>query len=437
MYNIHKEADMVHSFTYHNDTKVYFGKDALSHLEEEIQNYGTRVLLVYGGGSIKKSGLYDTLSRTLRQSSELYAEISGVKPNPELDLVEEGIRLCRENRLNLIIAAGGGSVIDTAKAIAGSVFYQESPWELITARAQISHALPVFAIPTMAASGSEMNGCAVISNSKTCEKYGWTTDALRPKISFIDPAFTFTVSPYQTACGAADILSHILEVYLNQEEGFDAIDGFMESMMRSVIRWAPIAMKEPDNEEARANLLWNSEWAINDLIDCGHSVAWSCHGMEHELSAYLGIPHGHGLAILTPVFMKYVLNKKTAPRLAAFAVNVMGVKPEKSLKKTAKKGIRRLSDFFTEGLNLTPGFSQFIGERESSWLERKFIEKFEGIDIHRLSREEREGMMEEVIDEFIAKMADHAISWKGKDGIIEGFVPLSREDLINIYNRAF
>lgn len=240
---------MVDPFIYCNPTKVYFGHDAMSHIHEELPRWGKNVLLVYGGGSIKESGIYDKVVDEIRKAGVSAYEISGVKPNPELPLAVKGARFCREAGIDLILAVGGGSVIDTAKVIAGSALYEGDPWELVKSRAQISRALPLLAIPTMAATGSEMNSCAVITNPDTHEKLGWTTEALRPKISFLDPKNTFTVPPAQTAFGSADILSHILEVYLNRAEGFDAMDGFMESMMRSVIRWAPLAMADGANEE--------------------------------------------------------------------------------------------------------------------------------------------------------------------------------------------
>lgn len=392
---------MVDPFIYCNPTKVYFGHDAMSHIHEELPRWGKNVLLVYGGGSIKESGIYDKVVDEIRKSGVSAYEISGVKPNPELPLAVKGARFCREAGIDLILAVGGGSVIDTAKVIAGSALYEGDPWELVKSRAQISRALPLLAIPTMAATGSEMNSCAVITNPDTHEKLGWTTEALRPKVSFLDPKNTFTVPPAQTAFGSADILSHILEVYLNRAEGFDAMDGFMESMMRSVIRWAPLAMADGANEEARANLLWDSEWAINDLIDRGHSVSWSCHALEHELSAFYPVPHGLGLAILTPAFMEYVLNEDTAPRLARFAVRVMGVKEGKNEMKTARKGIKKLRKFFRKALSLPGSLSEI------------------GMD-----------------DALFEDMAAHAMAWKGEDGILHGFSPLTEEDFVAIYKKA-
>ncbi|WP_302550725.1 iron-containing alcohol dehydrogenase [uncultured Dialister sp.] len=392
---------MVDPFIYCNPTKVYFGHDAMSHIHEELPRWGKNVLLVYGGGSIKESGIYDKVVDEIRKAGVSAYEISGVKPNPELPLAVKGARFCREAGIDLILAVGGGSVIDTAKVIAGSALYEGDPWELVKSRAQISRTLPLLAIPTMAATGSEMNSCAVITNPDTHEKLGWTTEALRPKVSFLDPKNTFTVPPAQTAFGGADILSHILEVYLNRAEGFDAMDGFMESMMRSVIRWAPLAMADGANEEARANLLWDSEWAINDLIDRGHSVSWSCHALEHELSAFYPVPHGLGLAILTPAFMEYVLNEDTAPRLAHFAVRVMGVKEGKNEMKTARKGIKKLRKFFRKALSLPGSLSEI------------------GMD-----------------DALFEDMAAHAMAWKSTDGILHGFYPLTEEDFVAIYKKA-
>lgn len=392
---------MVDPFIYCNPTKVYFGHDAMSHIHEELPRWGKNVLLVYGGGSIKESGIYDKVVDEIRKAGVSTYEISGVKPNPELPLAVKGARFCREAGIDLILAVGGGSVIDTAKVIAGSALYEGDPWKLVKSRAQISRALPLLAIPTMAATGSEMNSCAVITNPDTHEKLGWTTEALRPKVSFLDPKNTFTVPPAQTAFGSADILSHILEVYLNRAEGFDAMDGFMESMMRSVIRWAPLAMADGANEEARANLLWDSEWAINDLIDRGHSVSWSCHALEHELSAFYPVPHGLGLAILTPAFMEYVLNEDTAPRLARFAARVMGVKEGKNEMKTARKGIKKLRKFFRKALSLPGSLSEI------------------GMD-----------------DALFEDMAAHAMAWKGEDGILHGFSPLTEENLLAIYRKA-
>lgn len=392
---------MVSPFIFQNRTKVYFGNGMLFRLHEELARRGRRVLLVYGSGSIKKNGIYPIILHEIEQAGFSGYELSGVTANPDIRLVRQGVSLCRRAAIDLILAVGGGSVLDTAKAIAGSVPYEDDPWDLIKSRAQIREALPVIAVPTLASTGSEMNGCAVISNGDTREKCGWTAEPLRPSVSFLCPENTYSADAYQTACGSADILSHLLEVYLQKEKTFDAVEEFMESMMRSVIKYAPMAMENPECEEARANLLWNASWAINDFVESGHSVAWSCHAMEHELSAFYRITHGLGLAILTPAFLSHVLNEETAPRLARFAVNVMGVKPKKSLKKTAEKGIRKLSGFFCKTLGL-PGTLSQIGIDSSDF----------------------------------EKMADQCLAWKGKNGVIHGFIPLEKKDILEIYRKA-
>ncbi len=394
---------MITNFTYHNPTKVYFGNGQLKHLREELPKYGSRVLLVCGGRSIRESGLFDKISEEIAAAGLTGYSFAGVKPNPEIQDIRTGIDLCLKEHLDLIIAAGGGSVIDAAKAIAGAVPYQADPWDLIKSRAQIPEALPLIAIPTMASTGSEMNACTVITNPDTQEKYGWTAEALQPKISFLCPEHTYTVPTFQTAAGSADILSHLMEVYFNTEKGFDATDGFMEAMMRSVIHYAPIAMADGHHEEARANLLWTASWAINNYIDRGHHVAWTCHGIEHELSAIYGITHGLGLAILTPAFLTYVLDETTVPKIAQFATNVMGVKPKgKSDMDIAKKGIKKLSKFFRKELGLAAKLSDI------------------GID-----------------DTRFAEMAAKTIAWKGnQEGVIPGFVPLTAKDLEEIYRLA-
>ncbi len=393
---------MIKNFTYHNPTKVYFGNGELAHLHEELPHYGQRVLFVCGGRSIKESGLYDKISQEITKAGMTGYSFAGVKPNPEVEDIRTGIRLCRQQHLDLIIAAGGGSVIDAAKAIAGAVPYADDPWDLIKTRAQIPEALPIIAIPTMASTGSEMNACCVITNPDTEEKYGWTTEALRPKVTFLCPEHTYTVPAFQTAAGSADILSHLMEVYFNLDQGFSATDGFIEAMMRSVIHYAPIAMAEGNNEEARANLLWTASWAINNYIDRGHHTAWICHGIEHELSAIYHITHGLGLAILTPAFLTYVLNENTAPKIAQFAVNVMGVKRKgKSDMAVAKKGIKKLAKFFTKDLQLAGKLSEI------------------GID-----------------DTRFAEMAAKTIAWKGNQGIIHGFQDLTAKDLEEIYRLA-
>lgn len=391
---------MIQNFLYHVPTKVYFGRGAAGHVKEEAAPFG-RVLFVYGKGSIHRSGLYDRLMAGFRAAGLSVWELGGIGGNPEIEAVREGTALAKAHGISCIVAAGGGSVMDTGKMIAAAAVSDEDPWTLIARRIPVSRALPVLAVTTAAATGSEMNGSAVITNPETAEKFGYSSEKIRPYAAFLDPENTYTVPAYQTACGSADIMSHIMEDYFHKGEGFAMADAFMEGMLRSVIGNAPLAMKEPCNYDARAELMWDAVWAINDFTSCGAPVPWSCHGMEHELSARFGIVHGHGLAILTPRWMRYILSDATAPRLARFARNVFGT-AETDDRRTAEEGIARLSDFFFETLGLAGRLRDLPVKREDFQL-----------------------------------MAERAVAWKGKNGVIHGFAPLTAKDVEAIYEMSW
>lgn len=342
----------MNSFTYCVPTKVYFGKDQLVHLGEEPASQGRRVLLVYGGGSIRKNGLYDRIIKTIGETGCTLYELPGVRPNPRIDLIREGVRICKEKKIETVLAAGGGSVIDSAKFIAAGACMDCDPWEITSPRTPVERTLPLLTVPTMAATGSEMDASAVISNPETDDKIGRTAQAFYPKVSFLEPENTFTVSAKQTAYGSADILSHIMEEYFTMDEDLYMLDCVMEGLMKTVIRYAPVAMKEPDSYEARANLLWASEWAINGMIDGGKKQAWSCHPIEHELSAYYDITHGLGLAILMPRWMEYCLDEKTVSRYVQFGVNVFGLEAAQDPFDTAEQTIEKLKEFLYDTLGI-------------------------------------------------------------------------------------
>ena len=323
-YKKERKNDM-NGFVYDIPTRIYFGQDQLCHLGDELKKYGKKVLVAYGGGSIKKSGLYDKVMAQISAAGLYAAELSGIEPNPKIDSVRRGAELCKQENIDMVLAVGGGSTIDAAKFIAAGACADIDPWEFIKNRAPIERALPVITVLTIAATGSEMDNCGVISNPETNDKIGRGDYKLVPKASFLDPTVTYSVSAYQTACGAADIISHICEVYFNTEKDLYMLDGFMEVLFKTVIKYAPIAIAKPDDYEARANLMWASSWAINGFLDGGRTLAWSCHPMEHQLSAYYDITHGLGLAILTPRWMRHCLNDATAPRLARFARTVFSV----------------------------------------------------------------------------------------------------------------
>ncbi len=332
-------------FIYDIPTKVYFGDKIKGNLGAELSKFGKKVLLVYGGGSIKKSGLYDTVKKEIENNNiELY-ELSGVEPNPRVTTVNLGAEICRSNNIEVILAVGGGSVIDCAKVIGAAALTKNDAWDLVIGKVKAKGCLPIITVLTMAATGTEMNFNAVISNQKTEEKIGYKYPPLRPKVSFLDPKNTFSVSSYQTACGGADILSHIMEDYFCTDGNMYLLDSFMEGLMKTVIKYTPVAMKEPNNYEARANLMWASSWALNGMIRGGKVHAWSCHSMEHQLSAVYDITHGLGLAILTPRWMEYVLDDATVHRFYSFGVNVFGIDSNLDKIKVGRLAIEKLKDF--------------------------------------------------------------------------------------------
>ncbi|EOH96559.1 NADH-dependent butanol dehydrogenase A [Enterococcus moraviensis ATCC BAA-383] len=335
------------NFRFYVPTDIRFGKDRLAtELTDVLDVYGKKVLIVYGGGSIKKNGLYDQVIDLLEKNQNKVVELSGVEPNPRIETVRRGVSLCRENDIDVILAVGGGSTIDCAKVVAAGFYSEEDPWDIIVARKGYQgEALPIVTILTLAATGSEMNAGAVISNLESNQKLGVGGPSMIPKVSFLDPTNTFTVPAYQTAAGSADILSHLFESYFNITEGTDVQDFVSEGLMRAVIKNCPIALETPEDYDARANLMWSSSLALNGLTRNGKHGVWSCHAMEHELSAFYDITHGIGLAILTPRWMDYVLNEKTVTKFAQFAHNVWGIN-EKDPMHAAKKGIQATYDFF-------------------------------------------------------------------------------------------
>jgi hypothetical protein len=357
----------MNGFVYDIPVKVYFGAGQLHHLPEELAKYGKRVLLTYGGGSIKRSGLYDTITTLLRDEGFTTYELSGIEPNPRIDSVRRGARLCKEQHIDVLLAVGGGSTIDATKFMAAGACVDHDPWDFLNQKwAPIERALPIVTVLTLAATGSEMDCGGVISNPDTQDKIGRMAPPLLPKVSFLDPTFTYSVNAYQTACGAADMLSHIFEVYFNMEQDLYMLDCFMEGLMKSIIRFAPIAIATPDNYEARANLMWCSSWAINGFVDGGKRQEWSCHPMEHELSAIYDITHGLGLAILTPRWMEYCLDERTVSKYVQFATNVFGVDASADPMTVAREGIRRLSEFLFGTLHLKSTFRE-VGIRPDNF----------------------------------------------------------------------
>ena len=382
------------NFTHNIPTRLYFGKGQIRHLAEALDQFGKRVLLAYGGGSIKRMGLYDQVMEILRDGGFAVTELSGIAPNPRLSSVAEGQRLCRENGVDVILAVGGGSTIDCAKAIAAAVYYEGDLWEMVQNAQGQYKTLPVVDILTLSATGSEFDIFGVISNPDTNEKLGGMY--CHPAVSICDPTYTFSVPAYQTAAGSADIMSHTFENYFSRESDSDLSEDICEGILRSVMKNCPIAIREPDNYSARANLMACSSVACAGIPAYGkEDTGWPCHAMEHELSAYYDITHGVGLAILTPRWMRHILFKDPAvtPRFVRFARNVMGLDGEDE-PALARAGIDALEQYFkSTGLPMTLG-ELGIG-----------AEHFEAMAAHANP------------DNFLS----------------EAFVPLTNEDIVEIY----
>lgn len=333
----------MNNFSYHVYTDIRFGKGQIASLPELVSPLGKKVLLVYGGGSIKKSGIHQKVYELLNDC-EIY-ELSGIEPNPKIESVREGVKICKEKNIEVVLAVGGGSVIDASKVIAGGAFYDGDAWDLVVDASKIGKVLPIITILTLAATGSEMNKNAVISNMETNEKLGTASHHFKPMASICDPTYLFTLPAKQTAAGTADIMSHVFEQYFQKNTGAFLSDRFAESILKTCIKYCPIALEKPDDYEARANLMWASTQALNGLISSGKGGAWTCHPIEHELSAFYDITHGVGLAIVTPSWMRYILRDETVEKFAEYARNVWDIQ-ESDNWKCANMGIDATEAFF-------------------------------------------------------------------------------------------
>ncbi len=334
------------NFNYSIPTEIFFGEGQIKVLPEQIKKHGSKVLIVYGGGSIKKNGVYNKVVELLDSNEIKFWELSGVDPNPRITSVRKGIELCRENNIEFILPVGGGSSIDCSKVIAAGYYYEGEPWDIVLDPSKISNALPIGTILTLAATGSEMNAGAVITNMDTNQKLGTGNPSMKPKFSILDPTYTFTVPKNQTAAGTVDIMSHVFENYFSSTKGAYVQNRLSEAIIKTCIHYGKIALDEPENYEARANLMWSSSLALNGLLGYGKESRWSVHPMEHELSAYYDITHGVGLGILTPYWMEYVLNENTVENFVEYGINVWGINPNGDKFSIAKAAIEKTKEFF-------------------------------------------------------------------------------------------
>jgi alcohol dehydrogenase YqhD (iron-dependent ADH family) len=336
-----------------------------------------------------------------------------VEPNPRIETVRKGVELCRENKIDVVLAVGGGSTLDCSKVIAAGAYYEGDSWDLVTNPEKITKVLPIVTVLTLAATGSEMNKNAVISNMERNEKFGTASNLMIPSVSVLDPEYLYTLPAIQTAAGTADIMSHIFEAYFNKEEGTFIQDSFSESILKACIKYCKIALQEPMNYEARANLMWASSMALNGLTGAGKGGAWTCHPIEHELSAFYDITHGVGLAIVTPRWMRYVLSEDTVDKFVTYARNVWGIGSTESQlavgmgvndKEEAKLNLEEKMAIATEAIDATEAFFKEIGLPNS---------------LYELSIDEAKF---EVMAEKAVKYGDLAYA----------YAPLNQQDVINI-----
>ena len=386
----------MYNFTLQMPTRIHFGTGQISHLSE-LKESGSKVLLVYGGGSIKRNGIYDAAMKILKEAGLTVEELSGVEPNPKIETVRKGVALCKDDGIDMVLAIGGGSTIDCAKVVAAGAKYDGDAWDLVIHPEKIQGALPIYSVLTLSATGSEMDEFAVISDMTKNEKWGTAAPCLKPAMSVLDPTYTYSVSKKQTAAGTADMISHTFENYFSFETGADVQKRFGESLLKVMFKYGPVALHEPENYDARANLMWAASLAINGLTRVGNAPVWCVHPMEHELSAFYDITHGQGLAILTPVWMEHILSDKTAPIFAEYGRNVWGITAADDLS-AAKEAIEKTREFFFTTMELPKNLRE-VGITEQTHFE---------------------------------KMAEKAAA-----GCVGCFVPLSKEDIIEIFKAAF
>ena len=385
------------NFTFYSPTYFAFGKDTENEAGKYVKRFGgSRVLIHYGGGSVVRSGLLDRVKKSLEAEGLYYAVLGGVKPNPRSGLVYEGIELCRKEKIDFILAVGGGSTIDSSKAIAAGTLYDGDFWDFYTGK-RIEQALPVGTILTIAAAGSEGSPDSVITKEEGMFKRGASGDAIRPKFSILNPALTQTLPPYQTAAGITDIMAHLHERYLTNSKDVEVTDRLIEGLLLTMIHEGPRVIENPDDYEARANIMWAGMMAHNNSCGVGRSQDWNSHNIEHELSALYDCAHGAGLAVTMPAVFKYVY-KHDVMRFAKLAVRVWGCQMDyDDPERTALEGIAALENFLKR-IGMPLNFAE-LGAKE----------------------------------EDIPKLVEALCYGDGRQGSISGFVTLDTEDCTKIY----
>ncbi|MRG85202.1 iron-containing alcohol dehydrogenase [Salinibacillus xinjiangensis] len=334
------------NFMFYNPTKLVFGNGQLEKLPKLVPNDAQNVLIVYGGGSIKRNGLYDRVIQQLKTINVNVHELAGVEPNPRLSTVKKGQEICKQEQIDFILAVGGGSVIDCTKTISAAAKYDGDPWDLVTKKVKPEDAVPFGTVLTIAATGSEMNSGAVITNWETNEKYGWGSPLLFPQFSILEPKNTYTVPKDQTIYGMVDMMTHILEQYFHQPTNAPVQDRMCEGVLKTVIETAPKLLEDLESPQHRETILYAGTIALNGMLQMGYRGDWATHNIEHAVSAVYDIPHAGGLAILFPNWMKHNIDTNTE-RFKQLAVRVFDVDPSgKSDKEVALEGVEKLRSFW-------------------------------------------------------------------------------------------
>lgn len=357
-YNNKKGGFIMEDFIYDIKTEIIFGKNKIDQVGQKIiENDGHNVLLMYGMSSIKRSGLYDQAIASLTKSNLNVFELANIKPNPSIESVRVGQKMIKDHKIDFVLAVGGGSVIDCAKAVCASAYYEGDPWDFFIDKASVTNGLKLGTILTLAATGSEMNTGGVLSNDETQQKLAFGHPSLRPIFTFEDPTLMYSLPAYQTAAGASDIISHLLEQYFTSHKDDGLSDRMIEAMIVNVINYTKTAIDNPDNYDARANLMWTSSLALNGMVICGKTGGdWACHMIEHEVSAIYDVTHGAGLAILHPSVLQTYLNKDIEQRLPLvkfrnLAQNVFKIQTEENEQTLAQLCIQKFTEFF-ESINM-------------------------------------------------------------------------------------
>ncbi|WP_050616208.1 iron-containing alcohol dehydrogenase [Bacillus testis] len=378
----------MNSFTYRNPVKLIFGKDSVQQLKNEVPNYGTKILIVYGGGSIKKNGLYDQVTGILKELNAEIFELSGVEPNPRISSVRKGVDICKKEGIEFVLAIGGGSVIDCTKAIVAGAKYEGDAWDIVLKKVQVKEALPFGTVLTIAATGSEMNSGSVITNLETKEKYSWGSPLTYPAFSILDPQNTFSVPLNQTIYGMVDMMSHVYEQYFHQTENSPLQDRMCEGVLQTVIETAPKLIEDLNNYELRETILYSGTIALNGYLSMGVASDWATHNIEHAVSAVHDIPHAGGLAILFPNWMEHTMHERIE-RFVQLAVRVWGVDPAgKSNEEIAREGIEKLREFW-KSLGAPSRLADYnIGEDSIPLITEKAMAKGEFGNFKKLNSED-------------------------------------------------